>query len=94
MTTNAEIKLTYNWMQDRCTVGKIVMDAAGNKKDIAKKIINEHLKPNGIYEEALVLQLAQDIDNIPDIDRKPNVKVVKVDTSSDIGALFAALFGK
>ena len=87
MITKAEIKLTYNWNDDRLTLGQIVIGEAGNNKEAAKKILNERLEHSGIYEEALILQVADDI-GIPGAK-----KVIKVNTSDDIGALFAAIFG-
>lgn len=88
MNTKAEIKLTYNWNQDRRTLGQLVMDKARNNKEAAKKFLNERLEPVDIYEEALIKQVAKDIDGVP------NMKFVKVDTTDAISALFDIIFGK
>lgn len=88
MNTKAEIKLTYNWNQDRRTLGQLVMDKARNNKEIAKKILNEKLEPVDIYEEALIKQVAKDIDGVP------NAKFVDVDVNDAFRALFDIIFGK
>lgn len=90
MFTKETVELSYNWNEDRRTVGQIVMEMADNNKRKAKEILKSGIATDGIYEEALVKQCIIDIDTVPE----PKVKVVKVKPDSDIAMLFKMLFGE